>query len=397
MSIDDTWFRDPAEEWTDEEIAHWLAFDQLSGGTGLGAKKVRTLYERFFTLKPLWKASRADLMETKVFTQEQVDSFISQRSTIVPSKLLDTVKKKGVSAYPFFHPNYPPLLRHIDDPPLILYLKGKLKVHELDRSVAIVGTRKSTPYGETYAQKFGGDLASLGVTVISGMAVGIDSCAHWSAIKARGRTVAVLACGVDVCYPTSNKPLYQRLIEDENCAVVSEFFPGTKPEPWRFPARNRIISGLSQGILVVEAGETSGAIITAKIGFEQNRQVFAIPGKIDCPTSMGCNRLISDSTARLVMGCQEMMSDLNWVAVAQSKEVPTIVELFGKEREVMSMVSTEPVHFDVLVEKLAMAAGELSGTLTMLELAGVVKRLPGDWFIIAAGAIVSSNPQVKSE
>ncbi len=396
MSIE-SWFGDSSHDWNDDEIAHWLAFDQLVGGTGLGPKRVRTLYERYFRLKPFWKASRADLIETRVFSDDQAKSFIEQRSKIDPDELLETVKRKNVSAFPFYHPNYPPLLRHIADPPLVLYLKGKLAVHELDRSIAIVGTRSCTKYGETHAKKFAGDLAEMGVTIISGMALGIDSFAHWAAIKANGKTVAVLANGVDVCYPSTNKPLHERLTEDENCAVVSEFFPGTTPEPWRFPARNRIISGLSQGIIVVEASDESGALITAKLGFEQNRQIFAVPGKTTDKTSVGCNRLIADNTARLVGTCQEILTELDWVAVAKPKEVPTIIELFGKEREILSLLSSEPVHFDVLVEKSGMSAGELSGTLTMLELAGVLDRMPGDWFTISSNAIVSSNPQVRPE
>ncbi len=396
MSID-SWFGDGSREFDDEEIAHWLALDRLVGGTGLGTKKLRTLYERYFTLKPLWKANKKDLLETKVFNDEQVESFIAQRTKIEPLELLETVRSKNISAYPFPHANYPPLLRHIEDPPLVLYLKGKLAVHELDRSIAVIGTRDCSPYGTKYAKEFGQGLAELGVTVISGMALGVDSLAHWAAIKANGRTVAVLASGVDICYPSTNKPLYERLTEDENCAVVSEFFPGMKPQPWTFPARNRIISGLSQGILVIEAGAESGALITAKLGFEQNRQIFAVPGRVDSKHSVGCNRLIADNTARLVGSCQEIMVELDWVAVAKKKEVPTIVELFGKEREVLSLLSSEPTHFDVLVEKSGISAGELSGTLTMLELAGILDRLPGDWFTISSSAIVSSNPQIRPE
>jgi DNA processing protein len=212
------------------------------------------------------------------------------------------------------------------------------------------------------------------------MALGVDSLAHWGAIEANGRTVAVLGCGVDVCYPSSNKPLYKSLTEADDQAVVSEFLPGTKPETWRFPARNRIISGMSQALVVVEAGESSGALITAQMAFEQNREVFAIPGRVDSPMSIGTNGLIARNMAHLCRNYMDIMNEMDWVASARGEKLPAVVELYGREREVFELVSPQPVHFDYLLEKTGMNTGELSATLTMLELAGVVARLPGDWY-----------------
>jgi DNA processing protein len=230
------------------------------------------------------------------------------------------------------------------------------------------------------AKEISNGLAASGVGVVSGMAVGVDSLAHWAAIEGGGKTVAVLACGVDVCYPSSNKPLYNKLIDGRYGAVVSEFPPGTKPEEWRFPARNRIVAGLSDAVVVIEAGQESGALITASIAFEQSRAVFAVPGRVDNEQSKGCHALIRNGKAHLCESYTDLLRTMEWVAVGTVSGVPTVVELYGRERELYDLISSEPVHFDYLCEKSGMPAPELSATLTMLELAGVVTRHPGDWY-----------------
>lgn len=361
------------------ELPYWLAFDQLSG-VGLGGKRLRMLFDHFLSIEAAWIASAAELRTLPWLKTEQIEQIVQKRKEVNFDQLLQTLEKTGVTALPLNHPLYPSRLREITDPPIVLYMKGQLTPQELDHSIAIVGTRRPTTYGQRLAKEFARGLAEAGATVVSGMAVGVDSLCHWGAIEGGGRTVAVLASGPDLCYPTSNKPLYNGLVDGTHGAVLSEFFPGTKPEPWRFPARNRIISGLSKGVVVIEAGATSGSLITADIGFEQSREIFAIPGRVDAPMSMGCNKLIAANKAQLVMNYIDVLNALNWVSVPTPREVPTMVELFGREKEVFELVTSEPVHFDVLSQKLEMSAGELSATLTMLELAGIVERLPGDWY-----------------
>ncbi len=368
------------ELWTEEEQAYWLAFDSLSGsGSGFSAKKLTIMYERLLSLKPAWHASRDTLREIPGFTNESIDNFIEKRKTVDPERVLESLKKAGIRAYPLMHPEFPFRLRQIHDPPLVIYMKGHLRPDDLQHSCAIVGTRQPTSYGQRLAKEFGRDLARSGVAVISGMAVGVDSLAHWGAIEGGGKTAAVLATGVDVCYPSSNKPLYSKLTQDELGVVVSEFRPGTTPEPWRFPARNRIISGLSQAVAVIEAGETSGSLITARLAFEQSREVFSVPGRIDNPMSKGTNSLIAKTIAHLCTGYEDIMKEMMWVP-APVKTIPNVVELYGKEREVYDLVSNEPVHFDVLCERSGIDPPELSAALTMLELAGVIIRHPGDWY-----------------
>jgi DNA processing protein len=277
-------------------------------------------------------------------------------------------------------------LREIHDPPVVIYMLGELEPEHLQHSAAVIGTRRPTTYGQRLAKEIAGGLAQNSVGVVSGMAIGIDSIAHWGAIDSGGKTVAVLACGVDVCYPSSNKPLYKKLVDGLHGAVISEFPPGIRPEEWRFPARNRIVSGLSDAVLVIEAGESSGALITASIAFEQSRTVFAMPGRVDSDKSKGCHMLIRAGKAHLCENHLDIMRTMDWVPAPPVRGVPTVVELYGRERDLYDLISAEPVHFDYLVEKSGMPAPELSATLTMLELAGVVTRHPGDWYSRAYSA-----------
>jgi len=371
----------------DEEIACWVALDQMPG-VGIGTSKAQEIFQYYGNLKDAWKAPEYELAEINKMNEQLASAFYRERKKVDPQKLLDTCRRANVEPYPFYHPLYPQLLRGINDPPLILYVRGNLHPDFFNYSVGIVGTRKPTSYGRVVSKEVSGDLARHGVTIVSGMAIGIDSLAHWGAIEAGGRTIAVLACGPDICYPSSNKPLYEKLVNDAHGAVVSEFYPGVRPEPWRFPARNRIISGLSRGVCVIEAGEESGALITAEISYAQGHVPFAIPGRIDNPMSKGTNGLIARQKATLVRGAADIMRELNWQAVAGELDVPCVVQLFGRENEIFEMVSGEPVHFDFLCEKSGMGAGELSATLTMLELAGIVTRHPGDWYSRSNNATV---------
>jgi DNA processing protein len=283
-----------------------------------------------------------------------------------------------VQAIPFDHPLYPVQLRQIHEPPLILFVKGEFNEFSTHNVLSVVGTRNPSSYGQRVGKEFGRELSAKGAVVCSGMAIGIDSLAHWGAIEGGGKTIAVVATGPDICYPSSNKKLYKTILEGHG-SIVSEYFPGTTPEKWHFPERNRIIAGLSSGVLVVEAGDRSGALLTAEQAFNDSRRVFAIPGRIDSQMSIGTNRLIARNVAMLVTSVDMIFEELNWVPT-QYKDVRTVVELFGREKEVFDILTYEPVHFDMLCDRANMEAGELSATLTMLELAGIVQRHPGEWY-----------------
>lgn len=363
-----------------DSLAYWLAFNSLSG-TGLGFQKIQMLHDYFQGLKGAWQASAKELNSFPALTPSIIERFTEQRKTIEPEKLMEKLLVSGVDALHYFHSDYPYMLRQINDPPLVLFTKGNFSACNFGCSVGIVGTRKPTAYGEKLAKNLAKDLATAGVLVISGMAYGIDSIAHWGAIEGNGFTLAVLGCGVDLCYPSSNRPLYKAITEEVKGVLVSEYFPGTAPQKWHFPARNRIISGLSQAIAVVEAGESSGALITANIAFEQSREVFAFPGKVDSAMSIGTNGLIAKNIAHLLRDSTDILKEMGWASKSTESGTSTAISLQGREIEVYELMSNEPIQFDYLIEKTGMNTGELSAILTMMELAGVISRLSGDWYV----------------
>ena len=370
------------EAFSNEELPYWLAFDRIQGA-GIASAKVQRLREKFGNLSAAWQADYSELESVGKFiglTEENISLFLEKRAEVDPEDLPGQLKALNINAYPLAHELYPFRLRHIYNPPLILYHKGRLSIEETFKSVAVVGSRHPTSYGQKLAKEFAFGLAAAGVTIISGMAYGIDSLAHRAAFEAKGKTIAVFGCGVDVCYPPSNRQLYKALTEDDHACCLSEFFPGSTPEPWCFPARNRIIAGISEGCLVIEAGDKSGSLITSRLAFEEGHPVFAIPGRIDSPLSVGTNRMIAQTQAQLVTSYEEVLTHLKWASGSKSQEAPNVVELYGREMEVYKLICAEPLHFDALCQHTGMEAGELSAVLTMLELAGVVKRLDGDWY-----------------
>lgn len=371
---------------SDQELGVWLAFDQISD-IGFGTKKINILYEYFNGLAPAWEASRKELAEIPNLPSTLIDRLIEKRKTIDPEKLRLSIAKDGILAYPICHPDYPRRLKEIHDPPAVLYAMGNITKELFQCPIAIVGTRRPTAYGQGLTKEVTAHLARAGATIISGMAMGIDALAHRAAIEADGKTVAVLASGVDECYPASNRKIYEAMASGKFGAVVSEYPPGITPEPWRFPARNRIISGLSEGVIVIEAGQKSGALITANMCFEQSRELMCFPGRVDSPMSEGTNALIACNKAHLIRDYKDALKELNWAettAVSEEQAIltaeATMVQLFGREKEVYNLITKAPVHFDYLCEQTGLGAGELSATLTMLELADVIKRSEGDWY-----------------
>lgn len=289
--------------------AYWVGFNLIKG---IGSVKTRLLLEKCETLENAWKAPSQELLSIGL-SEKIVQSFVSKRKQLDLNAIWEKIVDKGIEVLTWDDQNYPRKLLEIDQPPPVLYSRGKLKSED-DWAIAIVGTRRMTVYGRQVTQDLGTILAAKGVTVVSGLARGIDSIAHNAALDAGGRTLAVLGCGVDIIYPPENRKLYERILESG--AVISEYPPGTFPESSNFPPRNRIISGLSQATVVVEAGETSGALITASFAANQGREVFAVPGNILAPQSMGCNRLIRDG-ARILLNPNDVLEMLNLGAIGE--------------------------------------------------------------------------------
>jgi len=293
------------------------------------------------------------------------------------SEIEGELKAKGIKVTLLKEDDYPEELRHIYDPPPVLYWQGSRLPGE-GLKIALVGTRKATPYGLRVALQLACELAEAGVGVVSGLARGIDSAAHRGALKAGGLTWAVLGCGVDVVYPPENRQLYQEI--KEKGAVISEFPPGTPPHPGHFPARNRIISGLCQGVVVVEAPSRSGALITADMALEQNRDVFAVPGPITSRASRGCLELIQQG-AKMVTCTGDILSEYGFVIPDRSPSGgETRPPLLPGEEAVWPFLGDVPVHLDFLLSRTGMSPGDLGRLLVQMELRGLVKRLPGGFY-----------------
>jgi DNA processing protein len=287
--------------------------------------------------------------------------------------------KAGIEIITADNPAFPGNLRNTPDPPLYLYVKGMLRPED-GNAVAVVGTRKPTHYGKTATHRIAYEIASAGFTIVSGMARGIDTQAHKGALSARGRTIAVLGCGIDVVYPPENKDLLEEI--SQNGAVVTENAFGTKPESGYFPARNRIISGLSLGTVIIEAAQDSGSLITAKYTLDQGRKLYAVPGNIGSPTSKGTNSLIKEG-AMLVESAADVLNDLGSTGPDSHPEVdfPPLPLLTGEEETILRTITNEPKHIDTLMNECHASAGKLSGVLISLELKGLAKQLPGKYYV----------------
>lgn len=282
--------------------------------------------------------------------------------------------------------DYPASLKQLPDAPPLLFVRGSLQAED-KFSIAIVGSRRASAYGLTLASHFGKELSAVGLTVVSGGARGVDTRAHTSALDANGRTVAFIGSGIDVNYPSENRKLFDRIVESGG-AVVSEYPIGTRPEPWRFPARNRLISGLSLGVLVIESPIDSGSLITAREAAEQGRDVFAVPGPIDTGRSSGCHRLIKEG-AKLVEDVDDILNELGVLRLRS--EAPTekiglrvsaaALNLPPEQRLIIEQLDLQPKHVDTLISGSGLSAPQVIGILTLLEMRGLAKRVAGNAFI----------------
>ena len=284
--------------------------------------------------------------------------------------------------------DYPERLKEIYDAPPLLYVKGNLE-YEDRFAIAVVGSRNPSTYGIVSTESIAMGLAQRGVTVVSGMARGIDSLAHKGTLKGGGRTIAVLGSGVDVIYPPENKRLYEDIIE--NGAVISEFAVGTPPEGSNFPRRNRIISGLSLGVVIIEASESSGALITANLAMDQNRDLFAIPGNITSMRSRGTHKLIRDG-AKLIENADDILKEFKYIFGDGDLLKPKIFnghqniykDLSAEQKEVLEYISREPIHVDMIIEESGFASEKVLGILLELELKGLVRQIPGKSFVLGS-------------
>jgi DNA processing protein len=373
-----------------DDLTAWVALKSVEG---VGNVAYRNLLAAFGSPDRVFEATLPQLEQTAGLNHKTARNIKDFRGLQRARAEIDRAAREGVSIVTVKDPAYPDRLRRIYDYPPLLYIKGTLTPEDIP--VAVVGSRNASPYGRFVTERLCRELALRGVTVVSGLARGIDTCAHRGALAGRGRTIAVMGCGIDVIYPLDNRKLHGEIVS--NGAVVTEFPFGTEPDRPHFPARNRIISGMSLGVLIVEAGEKSGSLITARCALEQGREVFAVPGSIDLPGSRGTNSLLRQG-AKLVECVEDILEEI----LPQLEHPPAVPHraasgpvslpaahapqaagreaLTEKESRLLGFITEKPLDADTIINRSGLAAAEVLAILLSLELKGHVLQLPGKLF-----------------
>jgi DNA processing protein len=348
-----------------KELQYWVGFNIVPG---IGRVKFSQIETYFGRLENAWKATAGDFKKAGL-DSNTIQAIETWRPQIDLAAEMDKLEKTGVQALTYRDSGYPARLKEIYDYPPLIYLKGDWLPRD-ETCLAVVGTRRATAYGRQVTEELVEDLAKHQVSIISGLARGIDTVAHRRTLEAGGRTVAIFACGLDTVYPPENAALAARMVG--NGALVSEYPLGSKPRPDNFPRRNRIMSGMSLGVLVIEADESSGAVITAHMAVEQNREVFAIPGSILSPMSRGTNTLIQEG-AKLVRHCDDILEELNLPSGARQLELKEPATLSETEQQLLRQLGSEPVHIDLVCRNSGLPVAVVSSNLAIMEIKGLVK------------------------
>lgn len=352
-----------------DTLAYWIGFNRVRG---IGPARLRALLDYFGGIEEAWTAPSSALSEVGL-DRRSVSNLLDARSALDLEAELDRVRKAGMDVLTWEDPRYPQRLMAIHDPPPVLYVLGELLPQD-DWALAVVGTRGASSYGREAARALAGDLVRAGLTIISGLARGIDAQAHQAALEVGGRTIAVTGSGLDIVYPWEHKKLAADIAR--RGALMSEYGPGVQPEAANFPARNRIISGLSRGVLVVEAGEQSGALITADFAADQGRDVFAVPGGIFNRNSKGTNRLIRDG-AHPALSVNDILEALNLTSVTEHVEAQMLFPTDATEALLLDQLEEDPKHIDEVGRAAGLPIATVSSTLALMELKGLVRQVGG--------------------
>ncbi len=355
--------------------AYWVGFNLVKG---IGAVRMQGLLDYFGDLAVAWQAPLEGLQAAGL-PAKVAENVLQVRAGVDLQLTWDQIQKKGIQVLTRLDEDYPARLKEIDQPPPVLYLRGKL-LPEDGWAVAVVGTRRVTVYGRQVAEEIAGFLAAQGVVVVSGLARGVDAVAHEAALKAGGRTFAVLGSGVDRIYPPENQRLAEKITAQG--ALISDYPPGTPPDGVNFPPRNRIISGLAMAVVVVEAGETSGALITATFAGEQGRDVFAVPGGIHAPQSVGANRLIQQG-AHPLLRPEDILDALNLRLIPEKRTARAALPADPVEAQLYAQLGKEPRHVDEIRLLTGLPIEIVSATLTIMELKGIARQV-GPMFYVSA-------------
>ncbi|ABO50503.1 DNA protecting protein DprA [Desulforamulus reducens MI-1] len=356
----------------------WIGWQILLPGSG---RRVWDIIHHFGSPVEAWQASENDLQGVPCVGVQGARKLVQRRKNIQFDNLEKYLEKISCKVLTIDDETYPYLLKCIHDPPPAIFVRGHLPQDDCI-GIAIIGSRKPSPYGLVVTETLAGELARGGIEIISGMARGIDSASHRAALMNNGMTMAVLGCGPDIVYPRENEKLMKQIIEKG--AIITEFPPGTMPEPWHFPSRNRIISGLSSAVVVIEAAEKSGALITADFALEQGREVMAVPGNINNPKSAGTNKLIKQG-ASLVTGALDILKELGIetkdIKSQQKKSKKVTLEV--NEKKVLAVLSEIPQTMEQVINLSKLLPEEVAAALTILEIEGLIRSLPGKMYINA--------------
>lgn len=355
--------------------AYWVGFNLVKG---IGAVRLRALLQFFGDLQIAWKAPE-NALKAAGLPDRIIENLQKIRRQVDLEKIWNKIQSQGIQVITWNDSEYPRRLKEIDQPPPVLYARGDL-MPASEWAIAVVGTRRMTGYGRQVTEELAACLAANGVTLVSGLARGVDSIAHQAVLKAGGTTVAVLGSGVDQIYPPEHRRLAEEMISTG--AIISDYAPGTPPDSANFPPRNRIISGLSIATVVIEAGDTSGALITATFAAEQGRDVFAVPGPIYAPQSRGTNRLIAQG-ARPLLKVEEVLEVLNLQDVPRLRAARLSLPENATERRLLMLIGLEPLHVDEICTQSGLSIEEVSATLAMMELKGMVRQMGGMNYVSA--------------
>ncbi len=361
--------------------AYWVGLNQVKG---IGAVRMRALVDFFGSVEVAWRAPLDALMAAGL-PQKIAEGLVQSRESSYLEEAWRLIEEKQITVLTWDDAAYPQRLKQIDQPPPVLYVRGELQSQD-DWAVAIVGTRRVTGYGRQVAEEVATFLGQRGITVVSGLARGVDAVAHEAAMRAGGRTIAVLGNGVDRVYPPEHLNLARQMLEQG--AVISDYAPGVAPDAANFPPRNRIISGLSLATIVIEAGDKSGALITAAFAADQGREVFAVPGNITAPQSRGTNRLIRDGAIPLLRP-EDILEGLQLGEVTHQQAARRHLPADEIEANVLAVLANEPLHVDDISNRTGLAIERISATLTMMELKGMVRNMGG----MSYGAVREDSPK----
>ncbi|MDP3993377.1 MAG: DNA-processing protein DprA [Candidatus Doudnabacteria bacterium] len=356
------------------EHIYFNAFCQIGQ---IGSVRFRKLLNHFDSMETAWRAPVQQLREAGL-EEPVLNLILDARAHFDPENEFAALQKQNIKLLTIREEQFPRLLKEIPNPPVVLYMRGDLSPRD-EMAIAVVGTRNMTAYGRQVAEDIVRDLVRANLTVVSGLALGIDAVAHKITTEFNGRTIAVLGSGVDNVYPASNRVIAEKILTGSG-AVISELPPGSPPLKHHFPNRNRIISGLALGTLVIEAAEDSGALITARHALEQNRQVFAVPGSILSPVSVGPNNLLKMG-AKPVTSARDILEELNLGTLQEQLVAEEVVGDNAEEEKILSLLNRVPKHFDLIAKSSGLAASIVASTLTIMEMKGKVRNLGGNQYV----------------